>query len=136
MKVESDVVGRGFAFPMHVDQTGGIAMASGPDAVQRALTIVLSTAPGERVMRPEFGCAIWELLFAPVNANNLGLMAEHVREAIGRWEPRVEVDDVVVRPDPANAARVTIDVTYRMRSTNDRRNLVYPFYVIPGEGGP
>lgn len=134
MRVESDVVGRGFAFPLHVDHTGSIAMASGPEAVQRALAIVLSTAPGERVMRPEFGCAIWELLYAPVNPNTLGLMAEHVREAVGRWEPRVDLEDVEVRPDPANAARVEIDIAYRIRPTNDRRNLVYPFYVIPEEG--
>jgi len=134
MKIETDVVGRGLTFPMHVDPTGGIAMVSGPEVVQRGMTIVLSTAPGERVMRPEFGCAIWELLFAPVNANTLGLMAQHVREAIGRWEPRVDLEEVVVRPDPADAARVEIDITYRIRDTNDRRNLVYPFYVIPVEG--
>ncbi len=134
MRVQSDVVGRGFAFPLGVDHTGSLAMSSGPEAVQRGLALVLSTAPGERVMRPDFGCAIWELLFAPVNPNTLGLMAEYVREAVGRWEPRVDLDDVVVRPDPADAARVEIHVAYRIRPTNDRRNLVYPFYVIPEEG--
>ncbi len=134
MKVERDIVGRGLAFPLHADHTGSIAMLSGPDLVQRGMIIVLSTAPGERVMRPEFGCAIWDLLFAPVNANTLGLMAQHVREAIGRWEPRVDLEEVVVRPDPADPARVEIDIAYRIRDTNDRRNLVYPFYVIPSEG--
>ena len=133
MRVESDVVGRGFAFPLGVDHTGSLAMSSGPEAVQRALALVLSTAPGERVMRPEFGCAIWELLFAPVNANTLGLMAQHVREAVGRWEPRVDLEEVEVWPDPANPARVEINITYTIRPTNDRRNLVYPFYVIPEE---
>ena len=121
---------------MQADHTGAIAMASGDELVQRGMTIVLSTAPGERVMRPEFGCAIWELLFAPVNANTLGLMAQHVREAIGRWEPRVDLEEVVVLPDPADASRVVIDIMYTVRATNDRRNLVYPFYVIPEEGSP
>ncbi|MFN2608120.1 MAG: GPW/gp25 family protein [Acidimicrobiales bacterium] len=133
MKVETDVVGRGVAFPLHVDHTGAIATVTGPEAVARGMTLVLSTAPGERVMRPEFGCAIWELLFAPVNPNTLGLMAQHVREAIGRWEPRVDLEEVVVRPDPADAARVEIDISYTIRTTNDRRNLVFPFYVIPSE---
>ena len=87
-------------------------------------------------MRPEFGCGIWDLLFAPVNDNTLGLMAESTRDAIGQWEPRVTLEDVQVTPHPADAAVVMIAVTYRVKVTNDRRNLVYPFYVIPEEQAP
>jgi phage baseplate assembly protein W len=94
---------------------------------------VLATAPGERLMRKDFGCRIWELLFEPVNANTLGLMAQSVREAVAQWEPRVEVEDVQVVPDERESAMVRIGVTYRVRTTNDRRNLVVPFYVIPRE---
>lgn len=85
-------------------------------------------------MRPEFGCRIWELLFEPINANTLGLMAQAVREAVRQWEPRAELDDVVVEPDANDQSQVHIRVEYRLRTTNDRRNLVFPFYVIPREG--
>ena len=84
-------------------------------------------------MRPPFGCRIWDLLFEPVNANTVGLMAQAVREAVAQWEPRVEVIDVHVVPDEDNSALVHIEVAYRVRATNDRRNLVYPFYLIPRE---
>ena len=126
-------IGRGIAFPMRVDQTGSIAMVTGPEDIDRSIVMVLSTAKGERLMRPQFGCAIWDQLFEPINPNTLGLMAQGVRDAIGQWEPRVELEDVTVEADPDQDARVLIDITYRVRATNDRRNLVYPFYTIPGE---
>ena len=132
----SDFIGRGLRFPLAVDHTGAIAWASGPDALDRSVRVILSTAKGERPMRPEFGCGIWDLLFAPVNDNTLGLMAEATRDAIGQWEPRVALEDVTVTPDPADAGTVLIEVTYRVTVTNDRRNLVYPFYVIPEERAP
>jgi phage baseplate assembly protein W len=128
-------IGRGFSFPMGVDHTGSIALTSGPEDLDRSIRVVLATAPGERVMRPEFGCRIWDLLFEPVNANTIGLMAQAVREAVAQWEPRVEVADVAVTPDERDAALVRIVVSYIVRTTNDRRNLVYPFYVIPREEG-
>jgi phage baseplate assembly protein W len=133
MSNAADFVGRGISFPMRVDQSGALAMTSGVDDIDASIRVVLLTAPGERVMRPLFGCRIWELLFEPINANTLGLMADAVREAIGRWEPRVELEDVVLDADPAQQGRVLINLTYRVRVTNDRRNLVYPFYVIPRE---
>jgi phage baseplate assembly protein W len=128
----ADFIGRGVSFPLRVDQSGAIAMTSGPSDIDSSLRMILTTAPGERVMRPAFGCRIWELLFEPINANTLGLMSEAVREAVGRWEPRVTLEDVHLDPDPGNGA-VFIRIDYRVRATNDRRNLVYPFYVIPGE---
>jgi hypothetical protein len=118
---------------MGVDHTGSISMTSGPEDLDRSIRVVLATAPGERLMRKDFGCRIWELLFEPVNANTLGLMAQAVREAVAQWEPRVELENVTVAPDAAEAAMVRISITYRVRTTNDRRNLVFPFYVIPRE---
>ncbi|WP_436699424.1 GPW/gp25 family protein [Nocardioides sp. BYT-33-1] len=128
---DSSFVGRGFAWPLGVDQTGTIRLADGPESLDRAITLVLMTAPGERLMRPEFGCRISELLFEPITGNLLGLIAQYVREALARWEPRVDVDDVVAAPDPAQPSLVRVAISYRVRATNDRRNLVYPFYVIP-----
>ncbi len=109
-------------------------MAGGPTGVECSIRVVLSTAPGERVMRPAFGCKIWDLLFEPVNSNTIGLMSHAVREALAQWEPRVDVEDVNVVPDRDDSALVRILVTYVVKTTNDRRNLVYPFYVIPREG--
>ena len=96
--------------------------------------MILTTAPGERLMRPEFGCRIWELLFEPINANTLGLMGEAVREAIGRWEPRVDARGRPARSvgSARRRGRSSRSTTW-CRATNDRRNLVYPFYVIPRE---
>lgn len=131
----ADFIGRGIAFPMRVDQSGAIAITSGASDIDASLRMVLITAPGERLMRPQFGCRIWDLLFEPINANTLGLMAEAVRDAVSQWEPRITLDDVVVDPDPNDHARVMINLRYTVRTTNDQRNLVYPFYVIPQEEG-
>jgi phage baseplate assembly protein W len=126
-------IGRGFRFPMEVDAGGGVALSNGAEDMDCSIRVVLATAPGERVMRPAFGCKIWDLLFEPVNANTIGLMAQAVREALAQWEPRIQVQDVVVVPDDDDASLVRIAVTYLVRTTNDKRNLVYPFYVIPRE---
>ncbi len=133
MNGAGDFVGRGWAFPLRVGPRGGIALASGPDEIDASIRMIVSTAPGERVMRPEFGCAIWDLVFAPTDAGTIGLMAQAVREAIGRWEPRVDVEEVVATPDLDDPSRVLVEIRYVVRSTNDSRNLVYPFYVLPKE---
>ena len=133
MSDPSDFIGHGISFPLRVDQSGAIAMTSGASDIDSSIKMILTTAPGERVMRPMFGCRIWELLFEPINANTMGLMGEAVREAISRWEPRVTLENVDIVPDPGSIGAVLIHLDYRVRTTNDRRNLVYPFYVIPRE---
>jgi phage baseplate assembly protein W len=135
MNALGDFVGNGWAYPLRVGPRGGVALASGRDEINEALSLIISTAPGERVMRPDFGCRIWDMLFASSDPNTRGLMAQMVRDAITRWEARVDLEQVVVHPDPEDASRVLIDVAYVVKSTNDRRNLVYPFYVIPREEG-
>lgn len=133
MSNAADFIGRGIMFPMRVNQSGSIAMSSGADDLGSSIHMVLATAPGERLMRPTFGCRIWELMFEPINANTIGLMNVAVREALGQWEPRIDVDTVEVEPDGATDGRVNIAITYRVRATNDHRNLVFPFYTIPKE---
>ena len=98
---------------------------------RRSIRIILGTAPGERPMRPEFGCGIHELVFAPADATTAGQLAFRVRAALERWEPRIDLDDVVVRFDEQDAGRLLIDIRYSLGETNDPRNLVFPFYVIP-----
>jgi phage baseplate assembly protein W len=129
----ADFIGRGILWPLRVDQSGSIALGSGPDDINASIRMAIITAPGERVMRPQFGCRIWDLLFEPINANTLGLMGEAIRDTVSQWEPRVDLEDVDVEPDPANPSRVLIGLVYRVKATNDRRNLVFPFYVIPRE---
>ena len=130
---DASFIGRGFSWPLEVDHRGAIRLTQGPEDLDRSIRVVLLTAPGERVMRPQFGCRIWDLLFEPVNANLLGLIAEAVRDALAQWEPRVEVEDVQPVQDDDDGALVRIAIRYRVKATNDRRNLVYPFYVIPRE---
>lgn len=126
-------VGRGFTWPLRVDASGSIALTDGSSDLDDAIRVVLLTAPGERLMRPQFGCRIWDLLFEPVTANLLGLVDRAVRDALAQWEPRIEVLDVTPRQDDDDPGLVLIDLTYRVKATNDRRNLVHPFYVIPHE---
>ena len=129
----SDFVGRGFTWPLGVDHTGAIALTRPGGDLEDSIRVVLLTAPGERLMRPQFGCRIWDLMFEPVNANLLGLISEAVRDALAQWEPRIEVEDVTPVQDSQASGTVLITIAYRVRATNDRRNLVYPFYVIPRE---
>lgn len=127
-------IGSGWGWPVELDATGRIAMVSGTTDLEQAMYLILSTTPGERPMRPEFGCRLAQFVFAPANASTAGLIAAEVRLALARWEPRATVVDVVVSTDPDDASTLWIDITYSVKATNDRRNLVVPFYVIPDAG--
>jgi len=129
----SALIGTGWAFPIGVNVNGGIQTAGGVDDIEQSIYLVLATSPGERPMRPDFGCNLVDFVFEPILPSTFGRIAAAVEEALRRWEPRVDVDDVAVAPDPAVAGAVLITVTYRVRDTYDRRSLVVPFYVIPEE---
>jgi Bacteriophage baseplate protein W len=133
MPATLDLIGRGWAFPLGVDARGGIALAEGDEEIRQAIVLIVRTRRGARVMRPEFGCRIWELLFAPNDASTWTMAGHHVREALGWWEPRIEVDDVRASADPGNPAALEVEVEYTIRATHDRRSLVFPFYLIPDE---
>jgi hypothetical protein len=127
-----DFIGNGWAFPAEINRNGSVRLVTGVEEVDAAIRMILSTVPGERVMRPEFGCAMWEQLFAPLTASTLGLIEQAVREALERWEPRIELLTVEADGEQATGT-VHIVVAYRVKSTNDVRNLVFPFYTIPTE---
>lgn len=131
--MSSRFVGRGWAFPMGVAPTGGVAMVEQEPEIEQAIRIILGTAPGERPMRPEFGCGIHDYVFAPGDGDTAGRIAHEVRAALSRWEPRIEVTDVVVAYDTVTDGVLYLDVRYTVRSTNNPRNLVFPFYTIPEE---
>lgn len=124
-------VGAGWGFPVATDVTGGIALVSGDLEIRQSIRLILATTPGERPMRPEFGCALDEFVFAPADAGTAGQIADEVRRALERWEPRIELDEVDVSVDPTLEGTLLIDVRYRQRDEDDPRNLVFPFYTIP-----
>ncbi len=129
------LIGRGWGFPVGVDATGGIRLSQDEPEIEQAIAIVIGTSPGERAMRPTFGCRIHELVFAPNNAETVGLARRYVEEALGMWEPRIEVESVSVALDAAEAdlGRLNIAVAYTVRGTKDSRSLVFPFYLIENE---
>lgn len=127
------VLGSGISFPLAVDGRGGVKLAHGEQDVEQAIRVILGTAPGERPMRPEFGCAVHDYLFEAVDAYTVGRLEHGIREALERWEPRIEVLDVGFDFSGTERGELLIDIGYRLRATNDVRNLVYPFYLIPEE---
>lgn len=132
------ILGSGLAFPLRVDARGGVALAHEDEDVREAISVILGTAPGERPMRPEFGCGIHDHVFESVDAYLVGRLEQEVRRALDRWEPRIDVLTVELSIEPSSDGGmvnelVVIDITYRLRSTSDVRNLVHPFYVIPAE---
>ncbi|RKT55324.1 GPW/gp25 family protein [Saccharothrix australiensis] len=133
--MNTDFIGRGWGFPLRLSATGGIALVEREQEIQEAIRLILGTAPGERPMRPEFGCGIHEHVFAAADHATAGDIAREVRIALDRWEPRIEVADVVVAFDAVEVGTLYIDVRYTIRATNDQRNLVFPFYTIPSEEG-
>ena len=133
MAEQIDVIGAGWRFPPGVDGRGGIALSSREQEIEEAIQIILSTPKGQRVMRPEFGSRLHELIFAPINVGTFTAAQHYVREALGWWEPRIDVQDVVVGRDPEEPSCLLIYIAYRIRATHDARALVYPFYTIPDE---
>ena len=132
----ADILGSGWAFPPTVDARGRIALARQERDVEEAMYMILLTPVGQRVMRPEFGCRIHDLIFAPNDATTMGLARYYVEDALGMWEPRIQVKDVRVRPDAENNGRLLIHIRYEVNATHDERSLVFPFYRIPGEPTP
>lgn len=120
------VDGRGVAFPVGFDARGAIAESWGVERIRQAVMIVLGTRPGERVMRPDFGCELHSLAFAPNNPATANLARHYVSSALARWEPRIEVTEVVVAND-TRAAALTIDLTYRIRGNEGRQTLTLSF---------
>ena len=129
----SDLLGSGLSFPLGVDRRGTVALAHGEEDIDQAIGIILGTAPGERPMRPEFGCRVHDFVFETIDAATIGRLETEIRQALDRWEPRVEVQSIDFDLSGVADGRLLIDIGYRVRSTNHERNLVHPFYVIPAE---
>jgi phage baseplate assembly protein W len=131
---DREYIGQGLAFPLQYDPRGGIALAGGERDIEQAIRIILETVPGERVMRPEFGCRIHDLIFAPYDATTQGLMIRFVEQALERWEPRVAVREVNVsvpasQDGPYQDGAVQIEIRYEIKDTHDERSIIHPFYL-------
>jgi Bacteriophage baseplate protein W len=125
-----EFLGQGLAFPLQLDPRGQIALAAGERSIERAIRLILSTMPGERVMRPNFGCRAWELLFSPINSETASLMEYYVTDALRFWEPRIEIHRVDVFQDPSVDGALLVEIFYLVKATHDPRSIVYPFYII------
>jgi phage baseplate assembly protein W len=128
-----EFVGRGWAFPLRVDANGQVALVGQEREIEEAIRLILGTAYGERPMRPEFGCAIHDFVYAGSDASTAAQIGFEVRRSLKRWEPRIDVQDVSVTIGDADRSLLYIDIRYSIKGTNDPRNLVFPFYVIPEE---
>ncbi len=129
-----DFVGTGWAFPPDTNPSGGIALVSHEREIEQAIRIIMTTYPGERPMRPRFGCPLRDFMFRSADNSTATELALVVKSAVTQWEPRVDVVDVLVEPDPIERNRLDIEVIYAIKHTNDERNLVFPYYTIPDDG--
>ncbi len=129
----NDIVGRGFAFPPQIDSQGKLALTANESELNQAIQVILNTAPGERIMRPDFGCRIQELIFEPNNEETQARAVRFVKEALAIWEPRVDVNEVRANADAHNMGVMLIEVFYTVKGIQDARSLVYPFYILPDQ---
>ena len=132
MAHQQEFLGQGWSFPLKTDMQGGISLSAAGPKVREAILIILRTELGERRYRPDFGCRLSELTFAPLNSKTLFLMRLYVQEALETWEPRIDLEEVVTEPDPI-LGRVNIMINYRLKSNYEPGSLVYPFYLTQQE---
>ena len=124
-----DYLGKGWRFPVSVNLTGGVSTSAYEENVRQSIFIILGTAPGERVMRPDFGCRIHDLMFAPNNDVTAARAEHYCEEAIYKYEPRIEKCRVTSRPNPVEPNRLDLQIDYVISGAHDKRSLVYPFYL-------
>ena len=126
---KNNIIGSGFSFPMQVDALGGTEMSSDDANIRQSMMLILGTAPGERMMRPTFGCGIHDILFEPNTAITAAKIEYEIKRSIMEFEPRVADIEVVAQPDEEELSRMNVTISYTIRKTNTKANLVYPFYL-------
>ncbi len=132
LDAQDDFLGRGLRFPIQPDARGRLGQSRDEQKIEESIWLILSTAPGERVMLPSFGCGIQELVFEPNSPLTESAVAIEVHQALVRWEPRIDVIDVQVEAPQPNLMLIRID--YRVRAANTTHNFVYPFYINESGG--
>ncbi|URM88813.1 GPW/gp25 family protein [Streptomyces sp. MRC013] len=135
--MSEEFLGTGWRFPILPDASGRLGYAVGEESVEHCLRALLLTGTGERVMRPDLGTRAHESVFEPGGVRNLRDLEDSIAAAVRAHEPRVELDEVRAEADPADPSRVTVSVVYRVRRSNTKANLVFPFYTaLTGPAGP
>jgi phage baseplate assembly protein W len=129
----ADLIGSGLSFPLSADQRGVLALAHGVTDIEQAIRLILGTAPGERPMRPEFGCAVHDFIFDNIDAELIGHVESAIHTALARWEPRIEVTSLTFDLGESDNGTLLVTISYKVLATSRLYNLVYPFYVIPAE---
>jgi phage baseplate assembly protein W len=124
----SDFYGTGMAHPLSLSVTNGVRRSTGTEKVEQSIRVILGTQFGERVMRPDFGCNLKSLVFAPMNEATINLARHYVQDGLTQWEPRIDLTDVAITADTDLGALV-INVTYRLKSTQELGTLIYPFFL-------
>jgi phage baseplate assembly protein W len=127
--MSKDFLGRGWKFPVQPDVTGRVVMSAYEEDVRESIRIILMTAKGERVMRPDFGSGLHDFVFASMSVTVMGAIQAAVKDALVKWEPRAQVLSVNVEAEQGEFGQLNIDIEYRVRATNNRFNLVFPFYL-------
>ena len=131
--MEKEILGRGWKFPFSLDlKTGGIRFSAYEEKIQESILIILGTAKGERIMRPDFGCGIHDFVFSVLNSKNITMIKSTVKDALIQWEPRMEVLDVTINDTRLDEGILDVRIDYKVISTNNQFNLVYPFYLRSG----
>jgi len=127
--MKKEFLGSGWKFPVSLDNRNGFELVSEDEDIREAILIILNTVPGERVMRPEFGCGIHNYVFSVVNSSNLSMIENEIVKALTLYEPRIVIDDIKAEVDSSDAGRLLINIDYTVTSSNSRYNMVYPFYL-------
>jgi phage baseplate assembly protein W len=129
----NSTIGRGLAFPIRLSDQDRLAMVQDDANIRRSIRLIIFTVPGERVMRPDFGCEIHSLIFDPANDQTATLAERYVTEALTRWEPRIDLITVQVEMGQTEVGEMFINIEYRIKNEHDLRSLVYPYYLLPVE---
>jgi uncharacterized protein len=133
LEPERAFLGVGWAFPLRLDVDGEVALVAAEEDIRESILLILGTTPGERVMRPDFGSGLRDLVFEPISATTMELVRFRAEEALVAWEPRIDVESIRVTADEAGLGRLDVEIGYRIRATNTFYNLVYPFHLIEGD---
>jgi phage baseplate assembly protein W len=133
MNADQSFLGTGWGFPPEFDMNSGeVRMVSGDEDIEESLRILMSTLPRERVMQPAYGCGLKTLVFESINESTLTMIRDEIQRAVLFFEPRIDLDDIEFNEEQAQEGVLLIKLNYRVRTTNSRTNLVFPFYFLQG----
>ncbi len=133
MQREQSHLGKGLAFPLQVNARHEFALSEAERDIEQSIQIILGTRPGERVMRPTFGCRVYELLFEPRDSTTFSMLRKYVEDALAFWEPRITVLSVNPSLDENNDSSIYVEIEYQIKETHDLRSIVYPFFLVGEE---